>query len=54
MEITKNGKVYKVDETDLKWTIKAMDGKVKLVYELPKSDFESVDDVREYFKKLDI
>ncbi len=54
MEITKNGKAYKVDETDLKWIIKAMDGKVKLVYELPKSDFESIDDIREYFENLEI
>lgn len=54
MEITKGGKVYEVNETASKWVIKSMDGKVKLTYELSKRDFESIDDVQDYFRTLEI
>lgn len=54
MEITKDGETYKVNETASKWIVKAMDSKVKLIYELSKNDFESIDDIQEYFRKLDI
>lgn len=54
MEIMKNGKSYNVSETASKWIIKAMDGKVRLVYELSKSEFKSIDDVQEYFRKLEV
>ncbi len=54
MEIKKNGKTYEVNETSSKWIIKAMDGKVKLVYELSKGDFGNIDDVQEYFRMLEV
>lgn len=54
MEITKDGKTYKVDETASKWIIRVMDGKVKLVYELSKQDFENIDDVQGYFRTVEI
>lgn len=54
MEIVKDGKAYKVNETASKWIIRAMDGKVKLAYELSKRDFESVDDVQDYFRTLEV
>ena len=53
MEITKDGKTYEVKETASKWRIKALDGKVKLTYELSKQDFESIDDVQDYFRTLE-
>ena len=54
MEIVKDGKVYEVNETASKWIIRAMDGKVKLAYELSKRDFESIDDVQNYFGTLGV
>jgi hypothetical protein len=54
MEITKDGNVYEVDETVSKWIIRAMDGKVKLTYELSKRDFESIDEVQDYFRTLEV
>lgn len=54
MEIAKDGKVYEVNETASKWIIRAMDGKVKLAYELSKRDFESIDDVQNYFGTLEV
>lgn len=54
MEIEKNGKVYEVKETSSKWIIKAMDDKVKLLYELSKSDFESLKEAEAFFQKTDI
>lgn len=54
MEIVKNGKAYEVNETASKWIIRAMDGKVKLKYELSKKDFESIDDVQDYFRTLEV
>lgn len=54
MEIVKDGKAYEVNETASKWIIRAMDGKVKLAYELSKRDFESVDDVQDYFRTLEV
>ena len=54
MEIEKNGKMYQVKETSLKWIIKAMDGKVKLSYELSKNEFASLNDVETYFQATDI
>ncbi len=53
MEIAKGGKTYEVNETASKWIIRAMDGKVKLTYELSKRDFESIDDVQNYFGTLE-
>ncbi len=54
MEIAKDGKVYEVNETASKWIIRAMDGKVKVAYELSKRDFGSIDDVQDYFRTLEV
>lgn len=54
MKIIKDGKTYEVNEMASKWVIKAMDGKVELKYELPKRDFESIDEVQEYFGKFEV
>ena len=54
MEIVKDGKAYEVNETASKWIIRAMDGKVKLTYELSKQDFESINDVQDYFRTLEV
>ena len=54
MEIEKNGRIYEVEETQTKWIIKALDGKVKLSYELQKKDFETLEEVEAYFANIDL
>ncbi len=54
MKIAKNGNTYEAVETVSKWIIKAMDGKVGLKYELSKNDFNSFEEVRDFFEKLKI
>ena len=54
MEIVKDGKAYEVNETATKWIIRAMDGNVKVAYELSKRDFGSIDDVQDYFRTLEV
>lgn len=54
MEIEKNGKIYQVKETSSKQIIKAMDGKVKLSYELSKNEFANQNEVETYFRATDI
>ena len=53
MQIEKDSKIYDVTETSTKWVIKALDGKVKLNYELSKKDYKTLEEVEEYFQKLD-
>lgn len=54
MEITKDKKTYEVSETASKWIIRAIDGKVKLTYELSKNDFNNFEEARDFFEKLKI
>ena len=54
MSIEKNGTTYEVTETAAKWTLKAMDGKVSLSYEVSKKDCETLEELKEYVAGNDI
>lgn len=49
-----DNKEYIINEYKTKWTVKVQNGKVTASYNFPKSDFETVDALKEYLAKNDI
>ena len=54
MTIEKNGKVYTVRENKNAWTVSIKFGRVSLVYNVPKADSPTFDDLKAYVVESDL
>lgn len=54
MTIEKNGKVYTVRENKNSWTVSFKFGRVSLVYNVPKADSPTFDDLKAYVVESDL
>lgn len=54
MTIKKNGKVYTVRENKNSWTVSTKFGRVSLVYNVPKTDCSTFDDLKAYVAESDL
>lgn len=56
MDIIKNDEIYTIKEKQTKWTIqlKNKNKKLSLQYDFPKSEFETIEKVKENFLEMNI
>ena len=53
MEIKKNNKIYDITEHDTKWTVKSIDGKLTIFFDISKDICNSFEDVKAYILNND-
>ena len=53
MEIKKNNKIYDITEHDTKWTVKSINGKLTISFDISKNICDSFEDVKSYILNND-
>lgn len=54
MIITKNNKVYSVEEKKTKWVVSAEDGALSVSYDVPKNNCKTPEELKEYVISNDL